>query len=482
MIVSLSYQETKTVVVMNKVDYVNKLQAMINEGIDQGVYKHSDDNTLIDLKRFQDFLYRNFRKYEHYEKMRPTSNAPAKLYGTAKTHKFTNISDITVESIKFRPIITQTGTCMYNAAQVISQYLKPLYACNDYIINNTQDFPEMIRNQSPITLDEEYVSYDVESLFTNVPINDTVDYILDQIYVHKKLPILCTRLVMKRLLLKLSADSTFIFQSCFFKQTDGCTMGGPLSVTLANIFLTKMETEIVKSIKPPFYKRYVDNIITRRKINEPDYLFQSMNSYHRNIRFTIETQPTKFLDTDITLINGQVITSVHRKQNKHPTHWSSKIPKRYKRNTINGDLNRSYRISNNYNKEKEIIREKFREAGYPIRFTESVIKDFETKLTNDCIIPDFLFKEKRKFILIEVPFSDTNEQLAKRFIEKLKFFTNDKIDFAIKWATKKVKQLFNSKDKNPHPACKIYEGTCSCGLNYIGETQRNVETRWSELT
>ncbi|XP_066923867.1 uncharacterized protein [Clytia hemisphaerica] len=227
-IVIIPGDKDSSVVVMNKVDYVNKLQAMINEGIDQGVYKHSDDNTLIDLKRFQDFLYRNFRKYEHYEKMRPTSNAPAKLYGTAKTHKFTNISDITVESIKFRPIIAQTGTCMYNAAQ----------------------------------------------------------------------------------------------------QTDGCTMGGPLSVTLANIFLTKMETEIVKSIKPPFYKRYVDDIITRRKINEPDYLLQSMNNYHRNIRFTIETQPTKFLDTDIILINGQVITSVHRKQNKHPTHWSSKIPKR----------------------------------------------------------------------------------------------------------------------------------------------------------
>ena len=36
------------------------------------------------------------------------------------------------------------------------------------------------------------------------------------------------------------------------------------------------------------------------------------------------------------------------------------------------------------------------------------------------------------------------------------------------------------KDKNPHPACKIYEGICSCSANYIGETKRNVETRWNE--
>ena len=26
----------------------------------------------------------------------------------------------------------------------------------------------------------------------------------------------------------------------------------------------------------------------------------------------------------------------------------------------------------------------------------------------------------------------------------------------------------------------IYEGICSCGELYVGETIRNVETRWSE--
>ena len=45
---------------------------------------------------------------------------------------------------------------------------------------------------------------------------------------------------------------------------------------------------------------------------------------------------------------------------------------------------------------------------------------------------------------------------------------------------KEHKNLFNLKSKNPHPACKIYEGACSCGSTYIGETKRNVEIRWSE--
>ena len=50
----------------------------------------------------------------------------------------------------------------------------------------------------------------------------------------------------------------------------------------------------------------------------------------------------------------------------------------------------------------------------------------------------------------------------------------------VKWNTKKVKTLFKLKSNNPHPSCKIYEGTCSCGETYIGETKRNVEVRWSE--
>ena len=199
------------------------------------------------------------------------------------------------------------------------------------------------------------------------------------------------------------------------------------------------------------------------------HLFNAINNYHPKIRFTIEIQPNKFLDTNINIItsDGKAETSVYRKPNKLPTHWSSKTPKSYERNTINGDLNRAYRIGMNFTDEKQVIRNKFTNAGFPPRFVESVIEQYEAKLSNvdDLIIPEFLFRDPKKFILIELPYCEKNEDLSKRFIQKLKSFTNDKIDFAIKWSTKKVKQLFGTKDKNPHPACKIYEGICSCGEN-----------------
>ena len=61
---------------------------------------------------------------------------------------------------------------------------------NALVVNNTQDFLSMLNNLT-ISEDEEDVSYDVESLLTNIPIKDTIDFIFEEIYVHKKLKPVC---------------------------------------------------------------------------------------------------------------------------------------------------------------------------------------------------------------------------------------------------------------------------------------------------
>ena len=70
------------------------------------------------MKKFQD-LFLDFYAYEHYKSVYPHSNQPAKLYGTAKTHKFNSNQEINKEKLKFRPIIDRTGAYSYNGAQVI---------------------------------------------------------------------------------------------------------------------------------------------------------------------------------------------------------------------------------------------------------------------------------------------------------------------------------------------------------------------------
>ena len=86
--------------------------------------------------------------------MLPTSNQPGQLYGTAKTHKFDNTADIAIDNLKFCPIIAQSGTYTYNAAQVIANYLKPLCNNNEYIIRNTQEFAKIICELDPLKSNE----------------------------------------------------------------------------------------------------------------------------------------------------------------------------------------------------------------------------------------------------------------------------------------------------------------------------------------
>ena len=417
--------------------------------------------------------------------MRPTSNQPARIYATAKTHKFENVNDINIEELKFRPIIAQNGTYTYNASQVIGKYLKPLVSENPYIIKNTQDFAEILKHQPPLNENEEYVSYDVESLFTNIPIQETIEYIIRKIYDEKKIPQICSKTVFKRLLLKLTTESTFVFQNNYYKQSDGCTMGGPLSVILSDIYMTKLEEDVITPMDPPFYKRFVDDTFNKRTKNVPDEMFMKINNYHPNIKYTLEVKPERFLDTAMIDRGGIFETEVYSKPNKLPPHWSTKTPKRYKRNAINTELHRAKNISSNFEAEIVKIQTKYEKAGYPPKFINSVVKQFnrrdaEKAEQDELLIPENFFEEKKSFLLVKVPFCFQNEKVSKVFLSKLKELTNGDYDVRIKWETKKVKTLFKLKDSNPYPACVIYEGVCSCGDKYVGETKRNAETRWKE--
>ena len=98
---------------------------------------------------------------------------------------------------------------------------------------------------------------------------------------------------------------------------------------------------------------------------------------------------------------------------------------------------------------------------------------------DELLIPHFLFEERKK-ICIKLPYCKKNEIASKKFISKLNSFTNFKYIFIILWQTRQIKSLFSLKDKNLHKSHVIYEGECSCGENYVGETMRNFEVRITE--
>ena len=78
-----------------------------------------------------------------------------------------------------------------------------------------------------------------------------------------------------------------------------------MSVILADIHIVKTENEVVKPMNPPFYKRFVDDIYSKRNKSQKDVLFEALNNFHPNIKLTIEVNPVKFLDTKI-IFNNQV--------------------------------------------------------------------------------------------------------------------------------------------------------------------------------
>ena len=84
--------------------------------------------------------------------------------------------------------------------------------------------------------DEEDVSYDAKSLFTNIPAKETICYIIDQIYVQKTLTTICMKLTSKRLLFRLAIECKFIFPNSFYQQA-----GDMLMIYLTDENLTRMK-------------------------------------------------------------------------------------------------------------------------------------------------------------------------------------------------------------------------------------------------
>ena len=144
---------------------------------------------------------------------------------------------------------------------------------NEITINEAQSFSQELLALLHLK-DEEDISYDAESLFTNILVKETIHNIIDQIYVQRKVPPICTKLMFKRFLLKLPTEWKFTFLNSFYQQTVGCTISSPLSVAFRDNCIVKLENHIVTPPKPKFYRRYVDDIFIRKKVNLNDILFE----------------------------------------------------------------------------------------------------------------------------------------------------------------------------------------------------------------
>ena len=74
---------------------------------------------------------------------------------------------------------------------------------------------------------------DIKSLFTNVPLDRTIDIVLRRIYDKHEI----TRSEMKELLILCTKNVHFTFDNVIKVQNDGVAMGSPLGPVLSDIFM-----------------------------------------------------------------------------------------------------------------------------------------------------------------------------------------------------------------------------------------------------
>jgi retron-type reverse transcriptase len=138
------------------------------------------------------------------------------------------------------------------------------------------------------------VSFDVVSLFTNVPIVDSLEVLSH----HFEDDVLA---LFKHVL----TSTYFCFDGQFYEQTDGVAMGSPLSPVTANFFMKYFEKKAIEQAthKPACWFRYVDDAFViwphgQEKLTE---FLNHLSGLHNKIQFTMEKEEDHipFLDTDI---------------------------------------------------------------------------------------------------------------------------------------------------------------------------------------
>ena len=83
-----------------------------------------------------------------------------------------------------RPIISSIGTYNYKLAKYLDSLIKPLLDNDRFMLKDSFEF---VNNISKVKNNNLYmVSFDVESLFTNIPVDETIEILVKMIYIKKK--------------------------------------------------------------------------------------------------------------------------------------------------------------------------------------------------------------------------------------------------------------------------------------------------------
>ena len=216
--------------------------------------------------------------------------------------------------------------------------------------------------------------FDVSSLFTNVPLDETIKICSDVLYGDSDLQPLIPRDVFVELMKSAISSVEFNFNNTMYKQTDRVAMGSPLGPALAIIFVGYYQEKLFSQTqKPRTYFRYVDDTfaIFDHEAEASGFLTK-LNCLHPSFKFTFEKEKGKclpFLDVYVERTDIGFETSIYRK----PTftgqylRWESFSPLKRKISLISTLVHRALMIctKRRLNKKIERIKKISLDNGYP---------------------------------------------------------------------------------------------------------------------
>ena len=476
--------------IRGRTDYVQKMNSILCDGTKfQKLGMKLDDSYKI-LRKMDTTMRTTIKKLwgegkissKDCDSLCPSGSRPGIMYGLSKVHK---------PNAPLRPITSAIGTPSYSTAKWLVEKLRPITS-NKYTVKDSFSFAkELVEGDWD---DCFMASLDVESLFTNIPLDETIE-ICSKTVSNLSLSdsSTLTSSDFTQLLKLCTSESIFSFDGDLYKQVDGVAMGSPLGPALSNAFLANKEPVWLDrcplSFKPVLYRRYVDDIfvLLKDKSHLQPFL-KYMNSCHANIKFTSEIETNgkfNFLDISINRNQNKFETGIYRK----PTfsgvfvNYGSFIPASFKLGLIQTLLVRAFRIcssSKNFNIELNFVKSILRKNGFPL----SLIDNCFTKFLNSVNRPSqSVSSVPKKSVLLVLPYIGPFSEILKRRVTNLMqnySHVNCKIVFR---APKRIAHMFSFKDRIPKclKSCVVYKFQCSsCHATYYGQTKRHLHTRTCE--
>ena len=471
-------------VVLDKQDYRHKLNEIIT---DTSKFERITADPTERLQRKVNKLIATANAINSRDKLTPIvgSYTPGYLYGNVKTHK---------TNYPVRPIISQVTTAIYQTAKELDKIIKP-YIPKQYSISSTDQFLDILRSSQPVG---ELASLDVVSLFTNVPVTETVDIILENVYEHNHLsPPTIPRSVMKNLLFACTSESPFRTpENKIYRQINGVAMGSPLAPTFAEFYMCNLENAVLDDgqLKPSTYCRYVDDIFV--VVRDKEHLDELRTNFENNsvLNFTYEMSihsKIPFLDVSITNDNGTYITTVFRKPTNNGKCMNPKgeCPERYKRSVIHAYVSRAHKVCSS----PELLQEELRYVkqilvnnGFTNRDVDHQIQHYQTP----CPAPN----STERIVYYQNQMSSaykTDERVIKNIVRRNVQCTNedDKMVVRVYYKNTKSFSLVTKNNLTPAPSSLqktnvVYEFSCpeeDCKLlnnvKYIGMTTTTLSRR-----